>query len=397
MVDGTIQDLVSKYGVENILTRNILIVDDEAPNLDVLEAVLGMDYLVSTAVSGESALEIISKKHIDVIITDQRMPGMTGVDLLERVKLNYRDVAGIVLTGYSDSSAIMDAINRASVFWFLTKPWDSDELMTVVGQAMDHVFQRRSIVRLVDILDVRNEELTHALSEIHSAQQKMLHMERLGTMGRLTAGVTHDLRNFLVGLTFLEEDFENHKVEDELKESLQVGIAGVRNLMSTLETMNQFARSEDVGIKKKPLKPADVIRDVVTVLRMDMEFRRRDVHTDVAADVPNVVADRRKLTQVMVNLVRNAVQATQPGQRVLMAVEKTEEGGVRFVVEDDGTGIPDELQSSMFDPFVSSKGDGGMGMGLYMARLVLNSHGGSIRYLTGKSGGARFEASLPPT
>jgi signal transduction histidine kinase len=394
MVDLALQDLVARYGVEDLLTRGVLIVDDDAPNLAVLAAVLDMDYQVYSAESAEEALHIVENTPVDVIITDQRMPEMTGVELLERVRETRPDVAGIVLTGFTDSPAIMSAINKAQVFRFLTKPWESASILAAVEQASRHVYQRRAILRLVEVVQTRNEDLALAMEELKSAQQRLLHMERLGTMGRLAAGVTHDLRNFLMGLALLEEEFQTRDVSEELKDTVAVGLAGIRNLVATLETMNQFARSGQLGVAKLPTSPETIVRDAMTVMRMDMEFRKRNVIQRVGPDLPEILGDRQKLTQVLVNLTRNAVQATQRGQTIVVEASSTP-GGVCLAVEDEGVGIPMDMRSQLFLPFVSNKGTAGMGMGLYMARLVAESHGGTIQCANRLGGGTRLELALP--
>jgi len=398
MVDDYIKTLVARFGVGDLLTKRVLIVDDDAPNLAVLAPVLENDYEVEEAGSGAEALAILAEKQFDLIVTDQRMPEMTGVELLERVRILQPDVAGIVLTGFTDSPAIMSAINRAQVFRFLTKPWEAHDVLAAVAQASAHVHQRRAIARLVEIVANRNEELAAAMDELQltmgqlqTTQQQMLHLERLGTMGRLAAGVTHDLRNFLMGLALLEEECQEQNVSDELRETVGTGLAGIRNLVSTLETMNQFARNEKLGVSRVPTSPEAVVRDALTVMRMDMEFRRRNVVSSVGPDLPVIAADRQKLVQVLVNLMRNAVQATQRGQTVTLEATQNLEGDVVFAVEDEGPGVAPDLREKLFSPFVSTKGSGGMGMGLYMARLVAESHQGRIECLERLGGGARFE------
>jgi signal transduction histidine kinase len=128
---------------------------------------------------------------------------------------------------------------------------------------------------------------------------------------------------------------------------------------------------------------------------MDLNYRMHKVHLDVQADLPNIQGDRQKLTQVLVNLVRNALQATAEWRSVNISVSQIK-GSVVFAVEDEGPGVPDELREKIFQPFVSTKGELGMGMGLYMAKLIIESHRGEIAVLNRASGGARFEVRLAP-
>ena len=382
---------------ESVLNdKRLLVVDDEPENLDVLDALLQDEYRVHRAATGSEAVSLLKAHPVDVVVADQRMPGMSGVELLERVGNERPDVAGIILTAYTDSPAIMSAINQAHVFRFLTKPFEAEVVLGSVREACDHVYHNRAIAGLVGLLSRRNEELNRALSDLQAAQQQVMHLERLGTMGRLAAGVTHDLRNFLMGLSYLEAEVESGGVSDEIRESVQIGLSGLRNLLATLESMNQFARSGRLGVALGPVQPVTVVRDAVTVMRMDMEFRRRKLDLRLEEGLPEVLGDPRKLTQALVNLLRNAVQATVHGDTLVVEARRRPGVGVVMAVQDSGPGVPEEIRTNLFQPFMSSKGEGGMGMGLYMARLVAESHGGRVECVDRPGEGARFELVLPP-
>src|SRR5438874_8718764 len=183
MLDEGLRALVTHYGVEAPRKSGILLVDDERPNLMVLRGFLDGAYQVYEAESGKEALEIAAKADIDVVIADQRMPEMTGVEMLEELRARKPDVAGIVLTGFTDPPALISAINRARVFRFLKKPWQPEDILEAVRQACEHVYQSRTIQRLVALLARRTEELSASLAVIDSTHRQMLHLERLGSLG----------------------------------------------------------------------------------------------------------------------------------------------------------------------------------------------------------------------
>jgi sensor histidine kinase YesM len=116
---------------------SILYVDDERPNLLSFKASFRRDYRIFTASSGKEALEIMDQQPIDLVISDQRMPEMTGVELLEQVLNRYPDPVRMVLTGYADIKAIIDAINKGKVYYYITKPWKHDELKLVIDNALE--------------------------------------------------------------------------------------------------------------------------------------------------------------------------------------------------------------------------------------------------------------------
>jgi signal transduction histidine kinase len=396
MSRDSLRQKVERYAVGDLLTRRVLIVDDESENLEVLEALLSDHYGVVRAESADQALRILAATPVDVVISDQRMPGLSGVQLLERVEASWPDVAGIVLTAYTDSPAMLSAINDAHVFRFLTKPFDPDAVLGAVAEASERVYDGRAISALVDQLSARHDDLSKALSDLQAAQAQLLHLERLGTMGRLATGVVHDLRNFLMGLSYLEVEVETQPVSESIRESVEIGLSGLRNLLGTLESLNQFARGGRLGIERSAVAPGKLVRDAVTVMRGDLDFRRRGVTVHVDEGLPEVQGDPGKLTQVLVNLLRNAVQATASGQAVRIEATRGDAGGVVLAVEDEGPGVPEGLKERIFEPFVSTKGDQGMGMGLYMVRLVVESHGGRVACRAGARGGTRFEIALAP-
>src|SRR5207249_1115746 len=132
---------------------------------------------------------------------------------------------------------------------------------------------------------------------------------------------------------------QQRNVAADVLESVQVGLQGVTNLIQTLEAMHQFARGGSLQLEKQLLPPAAVIKDAIAIARMDLNYRMHKVELKISDDLPCVMGDRQKLTQVMVNLLRNALQATAQWRRV--GIEATRlNGHVIFAVEDEGPGVP---------------------------------------------------------
>jgi response regulator RpfG family c-di-GMP phosphodiesterase len=115
----------------------ILAVDDEPANLRMLERLLRKDYRVLTATSGEEALEILSHNSVDLILTDQRMPGMSGTELLRASLQTNPDATRIILTGFTDIESLIEAINTSQVFQYVSKPWEPLHLRAVIDRALN--------------------------------------------------------------------------------------------------------------------------------------------------------------------------------------------------------------------------------------------------------------------
>ncbi len=137
---------------------NVLYVDDEENNLNSFRAALRRNYNIFTALSGEEGMDILSKNDIHVVVTDQRMPNMTGVQFLQHIPPE-KDNIRIILTGFSDIESIIEAINTGMVYRYITKPWDRDELKITIDNAIETIMLRRNNKHLIEELKEYNEQL----------------------------------------------------------------------------------------------------------------------------------------------------------------------------------------------------------------------------------------------
>ena len=144
---------------------NILYVDDEQNNLISFKATFRIKYAVFTAISGEEAIKILDSQPIDIIVTDQRMPNMTGVEFLESILEKHPDPMRILLTGYADLNAVIDAVNKGKIFHYLTKPWNEDELDMTIKRAYDVYKLKKDEKELTEKLGVTNAQLEFLLRQ----------------------------------------------------------------------------------------------------------------------------------------------------------------------------------------------------------------------------------------
>lgn len=144
---------------------SILYVDDEENNLVSFKANFRMKYNIITAISGSEAIEILKKTPVEIIITDQRMPEMTGVEFLEKVIEINPEPMRILLTGYTDMTAVIDAVNKGKIFHYLTKPWNADELNDTIKKAYEIYSDRKSTLEKFSSLEVSNEQLEFLLRQ----------------------------------------------------------------------------------------------------------------------------------------------------------------------------------------------------------------------------------------
>lgn len=143
----------------------ILYVDDEMNNLISFKAVFRIKYHVLTAISGEEATKILRNNSVNIIITDQRMPQMTGVEFLESILDEFPDPIRILLTGYADMNAVIDAVNKGKIFHYLTKPWNEEELDMTITRAFDVYKQKIEEREMTNKLSLSNEQLEFLLRQ----------------------------------------------------------------------------------------------------------------------------------------------------------------------------------------------------------------------------------------
>jgi DNA-binding NtrC family response regulator len=144
------------------MTYKIMIVDDEPANLRTLERLFRTDYQVVTAPSGAEALALLDQHDVALLISDQRMPAMTGIELMMKTVAIRPQMVKILLTGYTDVGALIEALNSGLVYRYLTKPWNNNDLRTTVSRALEHYESMKS----KHILGMENERLRERLREI---------------------------------------------------------------------------------------------------------------------------------------------------------------------------------------------------------------------------------------
>ncbi|HEY0170369.1 MAG TPA: response regulator, partial [Pyrinomonadaceae bacterium] len=190
------------------MTHKILLVDDEPANLRLLERLFRRDYEVMSAASGEDALRLLSQHDVALIITDQRMPGMTGVELLKRTAGMRPHMVRIILTGYTDMEALADAINCGQIYRYITKPWDNEDLRLTVAKALKHYEANRSLYeveeanrRLAGRLQAMTEGVVRAIADTLEAKDRYVY----GHARRVSGYASAVGRRMRLGVDTLEQ------------------------------------------------------------------------------------------------------------------------------------------------------------------------------------------------
>ena len=371
----------------------ILAVDDDALALNLVERVFEEDPDIRTRVttSPREALTWSIEEPYDLILADQRMGEMTGLELLQRFRVLQPDAVRILLTAYPDMQVALQAINEGLVYRFVLKPWNVDDMRITVRRAVE---ARR--------VQQENEELS---LKLRKQFDDLVQAERMAMLGRLSAGIGHELGNAvmpLVGqlsmldmrLSTLLERMGDDALGQQLKHSVATMRTAGKQVMSIVSGLKGYAH--------KAPEPArwnvnDGVRTVLQLLGHRLKSSATAKVTTELGPVPEIVCRADEIMQVLLNLVGNALDelAEAGGGEVTIATSAAH-GAVRTQVRDTGRGLPQRVRENLFAPFVSTKPPGvGTGLGLSICKGIVEAHGGTIGVETAEGQGTTFTVMLP--
>lgn len=205
--------------------RTLLLVDDEENILLSLTRLLRHEgYTILSADSGRQGLSLLKKHSVDVILSDQKMPEMTGVEFLSKAKILYPDTIRIILSGYTDLESILNAINKGEIFKYVTKPWDNDLLVKSITEAFEQYELKQENKRLTDELKLTNSALEEANKilrqndELTSLPNRMFLTERLSEAIKLSQKNNSDIALMVIDIDRFKNINESlgHDIGDEL-------------------------------------------------------------------------------------------------------------------------------------------------------------------------------------
>ena len=389
MLPSHLEDALRDLEVELPQRRqSILLVDDEPENLEVYVALLGDEWELHTASSGAEALHVIhSGCTIDLIIADQRMHGMTGVELLTLIAEQRPDIVRIVLTAYSDVEPMLVAINRAKAWRFLVKPYDPEELRAAVTEALRVKMNVELLKRLTQMLTDHRDALNEALRDLRQAQEQLLSLERLATVGPAVAGIVHNLRNLSTLMSFVMTEIARHDVARSVLETVKSAQSSMESLIELLENVHQLARPEDLDLK---LEATDMGRFLGATAALGMmQAGGHPISAESVSESLLARIDVERMRQGLLALVDNAVRASRSREPIKLTARtipppsaagsaKPAEQWLCIEVADRGCGMDDHTLSRAVEPFYSGFSPPRLGLGLELARLAARAHGGRV-------------------
>ena len=383
----------------------ILYIDDETDNLLVFRSSFRRHYQVFTANSGEEGLEIVKQNNISVIITDQRMPGMTGVEFLKHLPDETLAIR-MILTGYSDVSAIIEAINSGKVYRYITKPWEYDELKMSIDNAIEAHSLRKKNRELIDKLQEHNEQLEQKVEERTAKLATALEdLEELNaTKDKFFSIVAHDLRSpvsSLLGFSSMLADHGDKLKPDEISSLAKDLNLSVRNTLTLIENLLVWARQQMNRIKHNPelLNIASLIEEAAGPYKLQARTKEIQLDIEIEDDTCAAFVDKEQIALVIRNLVTNALKFTKGGGHVRLKASCTEDK-IMISVTDTGVGMATEQLKKLFSighnqSTKGTQGEKGTGLGLILSKEFVEKNGGQLKVESRVDEGSTFTITLP--
>lgn len=263
-------------------------------------------------------------------------------------------------------------------------------LASMIGVAQDHYEVSTARERAI-------ADLKQAQAQLLAAQERLIGAERMGVLGRLSSGIAHEVKNHLG--PFLLADMIAHKYpkDEAIQEAAEMMLEAQQRILELVDEIREFASGERANMDIKPCDMVHVVQRVVRFVQCDRHLSSFAIRVDVAGQ-PIVPMDSGRVRQVLINLIRNAAEASQAAgleQGHIDITVSNDSTTARVAVRDYGTGIDAAVQERMFEPFFSTKGDRGLGLGLDLSRQIVRAHGGSLTFDSTPGKGTVFVMSLP--
>jgi two-component system, sensor histidine kinase and response regulator len=391
----------------------VICVDDEPMVLESLKIdlkrVLGEACLIETAESGEEALELIEEfqqsgeYEVALVLADYIMPGLRGDDLLKQIHQRSPQTLNVMISGQADLDAVSEALQNASLYRYIPKPWTSEELKQTIAGAIQKYLEDRKLeaqTKEIQTLNITLErQVRDRTRELHQKMQELEQLNRL--KDEFLHAVTHDLRTPLTGAILVFKQLQKQTAEpitlsrsmvDRMVESCERQLKLLDSLLAV-----QLSDAKGLALNLEPTHLKDFVETVVQDLEPLLIANQVTVHNPIPVELPIVNIDGFQFRRVIENLISNALKHNPPGISITIQAA-VENHVVQCSIQDNGVGIPEHECASIFKRYVQgSRGrrSMGVGLGLYLCRQIVQAHGGEIGVVSALNQGTKFWFTLP--
>ena len=374
------------------MTEKILLVDDEEGIRTVLGITLAdYGYAVLKAASGGEALQIFREQTPAIVLTDIKMPGMDGIQVLRKIKEESPDTEVIMITGHGDMELAIQSL-KLNATDFITKPINDDALEIALKRANEKIFLKTKMKEYTGNLERLVEEKT----------KELLGAERLVAVGQTVAGLAHAIKNVVSGLkggAFVLEkgiDLDNQKYLLQGWEMVKGNLGKIGNM--TLDLLN-YCKDRVPEYQRCDLNQP--VHEIFDLMFQEAERRGVTLEKHLDQELPEGWLDSEGIQRCLLNLVSNAIDActdiscVHGKGHVIIKALKTDGWAVEYQVIDNGCGMDKETEKKIFEQFFSTKGSRGTGLGLMITQKIIHEHGGFIACKSEKGKGTTFIVRMP--
>jgi len=361
---------------------NVLVVDDELGARESMKMILNNRFDVSTADSGNKAIQLVKQKDFDVVVLDIRMPDMSGIEVLQHIKELDPSPEVMMVTAHAALDTVKDAM-RLGAYDYIEKPFKSfDDFRDVVSRGIER--------------KIKSAKMMQITKDFEEVRKHLIQLEKMSSLGQMASEVIHELATPITGVLGYSEFLLEQECDEIIKNSLRKIKSEAERSQTIIRNILTFAR------KPENIKAFININDVVSrTIDIKMHhFRTDNIQCTISLDpdLPNTLADFNQIQQVVINIANNAQDAmkSHEGRRQLSITTTHDSKFIYLAISNSGPCIPKEYQDIIFEPFFTTKRvEQGTGLGLSISRDILQKHNGDIR-LTSKEGeGVTFTLEIP--
>jgi signal transduction histidine kinase len=370
----------------------ILVIDDEMGPRESLRMLLKPEYNVATADCVEAGIKLLKEKHPDTIVMDIRMPGMTGIEGLRRIREIDPHLSVIMLTGFGALETAKEAL-RLGANDYISKPFDAGEMREVIGRNVERTRLQRA-----------GESAASEVKELNNRLLKELaQKERLASLGQASAEFVHDLGNpltivwgYVQLLARKLEKTENGGTAENSASIKELNIIeqNVRMCRDLLTMWQSYGSVE--ASPHKAISVSAIVREVIKSVEQMASQSGVEIKATVCENPCTLIGDAVQINRAIQNVIINALQACAEKRKTVSVYCTPMDFYVDIRVEDTGSGITPTQMSKIFDPYFTTKqGKSGTGLGLYITKKVVEDHNGSIKVESTPDVGTTFTIRLP--
>ncbi|MEZ6096585.1 MAG: ATP-binding protein [Pirellulaceae bacterium] len=384
------EEVTSPIDENKLVHVDVFVVDDEYDMRHFLLECLKMDFSVKPFADGQEVVAATQTLAPKVIVLDQMMPHISGLDVAKQIRHLQLDTKILMLTARIDETSKIEALD-SGVDDFLTKPFSTTELRSRVNNLANNLDLQRSLA-------IKNKEIANAYEQLKATEAKLVQSEKINAIGSLSAGLLHEINNPL-NFTLMAIDALRGSLQptdDETTETLDDIESGMKRIGNIVSDLRAFAYPE----KADQIAPFSIASAIDSALRFSAhESRDCKIESQISGN-PFAIGSSTHITHVLINMLVNAAMATREviGKREpLIAVRAWEQHDRVFVsVEDNGRGVDESIREKIFDPFFTTRRVGeGMGLGLSICHTIIKNHGGTIEVESRPENGTVFRFDLP--